>query len=340
MNKSKIIFECKCEYKNPNTYKIIFSDLETINGKTSSLKFNSLLACETQTESQKKIRLSSLDFSDFNSIKIEIKKIIKFSYFCFSKKKIKEDISIIDFRNQNTNNIAHLFYDIIPLCILVKEKTASCDFIFNNLNQKCIDLLNYFEINPSFSYSKYKAKHIKFFVTSELKSNQLNSIADAISINKHINFKYPNYINTSKKNKDIKNIFIARKGTRTLKNITEISSFLEKKNYKTVFFEDLSIEEQIEFASSAENVVAIHGAAMSFLLTSNKLKSIIEILPPYNHIEMYPQSLSHKVEKYTQIICSKKFDSKDVSIDYSDLVKIKNSSFDLNIEALKVALEI
>lgn len=62
-----------------------------------------------------------------------------------------------------------------------------------------------------------------------------------------------------------RNIFINRRGRRALTNNEEVQKLLSSKGFKEVFFEDYSLQEQIAMARNANNVIALHGAALAFL---------------------------------------------------------------------------
>lgn len=97
---------------------------------------------------------------------------------------------------------------------------------------------------------------------------------------------------------------------------------------------------QIRIAISAKNIVAIHGAAMAYLLLSKNIKSIIEIFPPNVHHEYFPLILDtkkdSKIESYTQIIAS--FDKKIQCAEWDDIFRFKNAPFSLDLHLLEIAL--
>lgn len=55
-------------------------------------------------------------------------------------------------------------------------------------------------------------------------------------------------------------VFIARRGSRQLINNDEVIEFLEKKGFKTYYFEDLTASEKWSIARNAKVAVAVHGA--------------------------------------------------------------------------------
>lgn len=63
-----------------------------------------------------------------------------------------------------------------------------------------------------------------------------------------------------------KRIFIARLGTGSLLNQTEVERLVAARGYRTVFMEDHPVAEQLGLASRARTVVAVHGAGRAGLV--------------------------------------------------------------------------
>ncbi len=71
-------------------------------------------------------------------------------------------------------------------------------------------------------------------------------------------------------------IFISRRGNRKLVNEAEVISFLEKRGFKVLYFEDFSVKEKWAIARNAKVVVAINGAAVGNFL--------------FNRLGLYPNA--------------------------------------------------
>jgi hypothetical protein len=97
-------------------------------------------------------------------------------------------------------------------------------------------------------------------------------------------------------------IFLARRAPRNLENQLEIEDITNKYGYKTIFMEDYPIREQLSIGAQARHVIAIHGAAMSFLLMNKRIESVIEIFPSNVYHQLYPVCLGRRVIRYEQII--------------------------------------
>ena len=57
-------------------------------------------------------------------------------------------------------------------------------------------------------------------------------------------------------------VFLSRRGTRALVNEAEIAALLAARGYATVYPEDLSVVDQIRLLREADEIVAVHGAAL------------------------------------------------------------------------------
>ncbi|MFQ4137943.1 glycosyltransferase 61 family protein [Nodosilinea sp. PGN35] len=106
------------------------------------------------------------------------------------------------------------------------------------------------------------------------------------SIRPHLfNFEFPGY-----KKETCERIFVSRRGSRSLINNDEVTQFLEERGFKTLYFEDLSLEDEWSIARNAKEVVVVHGAASSnFILNRVGLQAgaepgsglkLIELMSP------------------------------------------------------------
>lgn len=85
-------------------------------------------------------------------------------------------------------------------------------------------------------------------------------------------------------------IFISRRNTRRLSNELEIEAFLSARGYRKIYPEQHSIEEQFGFLSFAQEVVAVHGAALAPLLyrpRASRPFQLVELLPVGHMTKVY-----------------------------------------------------
>ena len=77
-------------------------------------------------------------------------------------------------------------------------------------------------------------------------------------------------------------LFLSRKDTRRLINETEIKAVLEPQGFKTIYMEDHSPAVQLRMLMQAEEVVAVHGAALAPLFYRKTSA------PPIRLVELFP----------------------------------------------------
>lgn len=91
-----------------------------------------------------------------------------------------------------------------------------------------------------------------------------------------------------------KKIFLSRKDTRKLSNEAEVELFLKERGYQKIYLEDYSILDQVALVSQADNIVAVHGAALGTLILQcifdrkdKKPLEVVEIFSPAHMTNVY-----------------------------------------------------
>lgn len=88
-----------------------------------------------------------------------------------------------------------------------------------------------------------------------------------------------------------KKLFISRKDSRMLKNERSVELFLMKRGFTKVYMEDYDILEQLCMIALADDIVAIHGAALGPLIfkaiVPNKQLNLVELFPPAHLTNVY-----------------------------------------------------
>ncbi len=76
-------------------------------------------------------------------------------------------------------------------------------------------------------------------------------------------------------------VFLSRRARRTLTNMDEIEPIVNKAGYRTVFAEDIPVEEQIQIIARSKGIFALHGAAMGYIMfrDSKRHGVVIECFP-------------------------------------------------------------
>lgn len=238
-----------------------------------------------------------------------------------------------DTRFIEPNNISHMLMDIIPLCLHVQSAGGDVKFIFRPLQPRFRELLSYFGIEPLCTYRPIIGQQYMFRLSRQLAQYDFDHEIDI----PFYNFTGEVYSPFIECRNNRKKIFLSRRGARSLRNESEVNSFLEDRGYHIFYPEEHSISEQISIMQSAEDVVAIHGAAMAFLALNDRIRTLVELLPPNVYHDHFPLALGHKVESYFQLVPS--FDDNVQFAGWPAILKCKQQPFSVDIGQLRLALE-
>ena len=163
--------------------------------------------------------------------------------------KIYTDVLMIKHRELLTNDFNNLKVDIITY----KNKAEYCDKL-------------YFEKFRNFIFSRYKINNLEY-------NNDYPEVL-LIKRNERINLiddEYLSRINT--------NTTTGRE-RREINNIEKVESYLKEKykeKFKSLYFENISFEEQIKYFNNAKLIICAHGAVMSNMFFCKEGTKIIEV---------------------------------------------------------------
>jgi Glycosyltransferase 61 len=244
------------------------------------------------------------------------------------------EMPVLDRRNEDPNNMAHLLMDVIPYFLYARRVLGmDARLLLRKIAPPFAQLLREFDIYPIHEYRRLAAHFIKIRGSRGLALHDLPGIFDCNGINfipdVYSEFNFESDVRFDK-------IFMARRAPRGLTNQAETAALLEKFGYKTVFFEDYSIREQLSIGAQAKHVVAIHGAAMSFLIMNKSIDSVIELFPPHVYHQLFPVCLSPRVAQYAQVL--PEFDPRIPHSGWDSVLYFKNRSFRANTEQLEKLL--
>lgn len=240
------------------------------------------------------------------------------------------EMPILDMRSLEPNNIAHLLLDIVPYFLYARRVLgADSRLLLRRTAPLFVQLLHAFDIYPIHEYGRVTARFIKIRGTRGLALHDLSGTFDCYGISflpdAYSEFNFASDLRFDK-------IFMARRAPRSLKNQAATAALLEKFGYKTVFFEDYSIQDQLSIGAQAKHVVAVHGAAMSFLVMNKSIDSVIELLPPHVYHDLFPVCLGPRVAHYAQVI--PEFDPRVPHSGWEAIAHFKNNSFSIDTNLL------
>jgi hypothetical protein len=243
---------------------------------------------------------------------------------------------VFDTRGWEPNNFAHLLLDLIPYSLYVRQAVGpEVVIVFQKLGTRFRELLDIFGVVPVFERRRIEADVVKISGTRGLAVYELDprTTFDCPGICFVPGAYTEMDFSSSAK---FERVFLARRGARSLLNQTEVEETVARFGYRTVFMEDYSLQEQLSIGAQVKHVVAIHGAAMAFLIMSKRIDSIVEFLPANNYAAGFPVALGSRVERYEQIIPS--FDRNVQHIGWPAIVSFKNSPFAVDTSLLQKLL--
>jgi Glycosyltransferase 61 len=239
---------------------------------------------------------------------------------------------VFDTRSWEPNNFAHLLLDIIPYSLYVRRAVGpEVAILFGTLGRRFGELLDIFGLVPDFERRRMQADVVKIRGTRGLAvyDFDLRTTFDCPGICFVPNVYRDMDFSSSTK---FEKVFLARRDARRLVNQAEVEEAVARFGYRTVFMEDYSLREQLSIGAQAKHVVAVHGAAMSFLIMGQRIDSIIEFLPANNYAAGFPVALGSRVRHYEQIIPS--FDRNVQHIGWPAILNFKNAPFSVDTSFL------
>ncbi len=249
----------------------------------------------------------------------------------------------LDVRHARPNNISHALNFFVSSALAAQALARSPVTLLTRPIQlpATKSIFDYFCIDYDDSGKAVVGRSIELFLTRGLAAYNALTYFD---LSPHSLFReiidLPSYVSRRSPvcAADVpRNLYISRRGARALENSAEVEALLYKHGYATIFMEDHSIESQCQMAAVAEHVVAIHGAGMGFLALNNKLKSVIEILPPHVYHQFFPTLLASSVQRYIQVMPC--FDDRVPMQGWDSIMRFKQQAFALPLNLLERALE-
>jgi len=205
---------------------------------------------------------------------ISFKNIIS---FVFLKRKISVQTTAISIANGWYDSYYHFTLECLPKLFLMRDFIDKATLIFpskiSKFHQQWFDLLG--------------VTKIKYINNDEIVKTPLALTCNfpERDLNHHniILPEFRNWILEHINNKDsigYKKIFIGRKNPmhRKLLNLEEVKTTLQNEGFTYVEMEDFSIADQIKLFYNAEQIVCLHGAALSNLCFSKPKTKVLDLI--------------------------------------------------------------
>lgn len=171
--------------------------------------------------------------------------------------------------HQTIGNFGKIYTDVMRI-----KNTELLSNDFNNLNIDTIFYKNKEEYYDKIYFDKFRKFIFERYNINNLEYNNYYPEVILIKRNDRINLiddEYLSQINTN---------VTTGKERREINNIIDIENFLNKKyenKFKSLYFENLSFEEQIKYFNNAKLIICAHGAVMSNMFFCKEETKIIEV---------------------------------------------------------------
>ena len=178
--------------------------------------------------------------------------------------------------HQTIGNFSKIYTDVMMI-----KNTELLSEQFNNLNIDTISYKNkeiycnkiYFDKFRNFIFSRYKINNLQYNtdypeVILIKRNGRINLIDD----------EYLTKINTN---------ITTGKERREINNIDNVETYLKNKytnKFKSIYFENITFEEQVLYFNNAKLIICAHGAVMSNMFFCKEGTKIIEITCNFNWI--------------------------------------------------------
>lgn len=226
----------------------------------------------------------------------------------------------------------HWMFDVLPRIHLLKNcfiKFDDIDLFFVDCSDKDFQKETLYElgIDRSKIWSEFSSFHLESEhlvvpslpgITGNMPHWACDFLRNQILVNSEESRHRKLYISRSKETH------------RKLINEREVEDFLEKEGFETIFPQQYTVKEQARLFSSAEFVVAPHGAGLSNLLFCGHGTKVLELFPP-GYINVCYWALCNQVSLEYYYAVGRNHDNKDVRSD-------KNNDFYVDIADLKKGL--
>jgi len=193
-----------------------------------------------------------------------------------------EDVLLFDCRFNSPNNWAQFqLYHLVSFYFCIDSmdiKPNNVKLVLpKNINKNIVELLDLLGQEYLITDATIQAKFLTF---------DRSKILDLVPVRRQLIEKYAlnSLTNIDESNIPIMGdkFFISRRDTRALINEDEVSEYLNKLGYKTIYAEDFTATEQHFLFRNAKSIITIHGAALgplAYTPLNSQLDHVIELMP-------------------------------------------------------------
>ena len=221
----------------------------------------------------------------------------------------------ISMNNCSCHNFFHWLTEVAPraLAAMQFESKGAMTFIVDHQSAYQREILQLLGTKPSQWIQPHSHLHLQpdqLLWCNEPTSHLLGEFAARIQRNGKL------------AKRSSKKIYISRKKAshRNLINEQEIEMRLRSEGFESYDFEALPIQSQIELVSSAESIVALHGAALAHLLFASPGTKVIEIFPvSRQNYDLYPRISRMRGLRQCLVLASQSKHRQQLQVQCTDL---------------------
>ena len=183
------------------------------------------------------------------------------------KKKFRRAVNLIW---HGWSNYYHFFIDILPILNLLEETYEEVEILVPDTINTIPFIRDFLNLYPD-RYQSLKFKYIR--------PDEIVKVDKLILASRSRFHSLPNH--KPKHSKGAERVFLMRplEGQRTITNLKELTPILDEYEFNVIDTSYLSLQEQMDVFKDVVFLVGIHGAGMTNLIFSEKLKFVIELFP-------------------------------------------------------------
>lgn len=194
--------------------------------------------------------------------------------------------------NRSPHNFYHWLLEVVPRISLMKRAGLTSDWYIidsqSNFQRRILSMLG---IELDRVIQPHYGMHL--FLDKLVRPSEPGVVA-TLDFAASVKEQLKNHVETKRRDAPLR-IYISRRNAahRKVANELVLQQWLNRKGFETVDFESIDFAEQVRLVSSADAIVAVHGAALANLIFAKPNTPVIEICPSnrYN-IDCFPR-ISH-----------------------------------------------
>jgi hypothetical protein len=246
--------------------------------------------------------------------------------------------AVMDFRGIESNNIAHLLMEVVPLWALAsKYESRPPIVLLRNTRGEYLKLLEHLGIDVIVCGGSVAARMVSVLACRGLAAYEFPLFDVPAQSLVRID---PAMVEGRKANgcaAAVPRIVVGRRLSRRIANEAEVRAVTQSFGYQWVYMEDFSIAEKLAIGAAAEHVIAATGAGMAPLAFAKSLKSVVELTPAHTYGDYYAICLDVAHGEYYQLMSD--FDARVVARGWKAVGVAKEQDIAVNVHQLAAVLE-